>query len=120
SQALLDGLNGLTQWPDRITSAQRNWIGKSEGCEIDFAVKGSSDKVRVFTTRVDTIYGCTYVVLAPDHPLVAKISTENVSGNVSAFVAKMAAKSKTERTEEGAEKEGVFTGAHAVNPFSGA
>src|SRR5688572_24605015 len=64
SQALLDGLDELKEWPERITSMQRNWIGRSEGAEADFALQGGADKIRVFTTRIDTIYGCTYVVLA--------------------------------------------------------
>ena len=120
SQVLLDALDTLKEWPDRITAAQRNWIGRSEGVEADFALEGSTEKIRVFTTRVDTIYGCTYVVLAPDHRVVASITSAAQKSAVDAFVAKMAAKSKTERTEEGAEKEGVFTGAYAVNPFNGA
>ncbi|MDP2272862.1 MAG: leucine--tRNA ligase [Archangium sp.] len=120
SQALLDGLDTLEEWPDRITAAQRNWIGKSEGVEADFGIEGSAEKIRVFTTRVDTIFGCTYVVLAPDHRVVRSITTADQKADVDAFVAKMAAKSKTERTEEGAEKEGVFTGAYALNPFTGA
>ncbi len=120
SQALLDGLDTLEEWPDRIIAAQRNWIGKSEGVEADFGIEGSAEKIRVFTTRVDTIHGCTYVVLAPDHRIVRSITTADQKTDVDAFVAKMAAKSKTERTEEGAEKEGVFTGAYALNPFTGA
>ncbi|MBX7099193.1 MAG: leucine--tRNA ligase [Myxococcaceae bacterium] len=120
SQALLDGLSQLTEWPDRITAAQRNWIGRSEGVEADFAIDGTQYSARVFTTRVDTIFGCTYLVLAPDHALVEKITAPAQAEGVKAFVAAMARKSKTERTEEGAEKEGVFTGAYAVNPFSGA
>ncbi len=119
SQSLLDGLNELTEWPDRITAAQRNWIGKSEGVEAEFDVEGATERMRVFTTRVDTIFGCTYVVLAPDHALVSRITTEAQRADVKAFVAKMAAKSKTERTDETAEKEGVFTGAFAKNPFNG-
>jgi leucyl-tRNA synthetase len=117
SEALLTALEGLKEWPDRITAAQRNWIGKSEGVEADFAVKGSAEKIRIFTTRIDTIHGCTYVVVAPEHPVVAKIAQ---GPEVDAFVKKMKAKSKTERTEEGAEKEGVFTGAYAINPATGA
>ncbi|MFZ5468207.1 MAG: leucine--tRNA ligase, partial [Myxococcota bacterium] len=120
SQALLAGLDELTEWPERITSMQRNWIGRSEGVEADFVVQGTPEKIRVFTTRIDTIFGCTYVVLAPDHPLVSHITAPAQKGAVDAFVAKMAAKSKTERTAEGAEKEGVFTGAFALNPLSGA
>ncbi len=120
SQSLLDALDGLKQWPDRITAAQRNWIGRSEGVEADFAIDGSSEKVRVFTTRVDTIYGCTYVVVAPDHTIVSKLTTPTQKAEVEAFAKKMAARSKTERTEEGVEKEGVFTGGYALNPFTGA
>ncbi len=120
SQALLDGLDTLKEWPDRITAAQRNWIGKSEGVEADFALEGTAEKIRVFTTRVDTIFGCTYVVVAPDHRVVRTITAPERKAEVDAFVAKMAAMSKTDRTQEGAEKEGVFTGAHALNPFTGA
>jgi leucyl-tRNA synthetase len=119
SQALLDGLDQLKQWPERVTSMQHNWIGRSEGAEADFAVQGSSEKLRVFTTRIDTIYGCTYVVLAPDHKLVAKVTTPERRAEVEAFAAKMAAISKMDRVAEGATKEGVFTGASAINPFTG-
>ncbi len=139
SQALLDALDGLTEWPDRITAAQRNWIGRSEGVEASFPLANAAEvekrlaalgqglkslkhgtDIRVFTTRIDTVFGCTYVVVAPDHPLVAAMTTPEQKPAVDSFVAKMAAKSKTERTEEGAEKEGVFTGAYALNPFTGA
>jgi leucyl-tRNA synthetase len=118
SQDLLDGLDTLTQWPERITSMQRNWIGRSEGAEIDFEVQGRAERIRVFTTRIDTIHGCTYVVLAPDHKLVAQVTTPAQRAEVEAFVKRMAATTKADRTE-GATKEGVFTGAHAVNPFTG-
>jgi leucyl-tRNA synthetase len=118
SQALLDGLDQLKEWPDRITSMQRNWIGRSEGAEVDFQVQGAEARIRVFTTRIDTIYGCTYVVLAPDHKLVAQVTTAAQRAEVDAFVRRMAATSKTDRTE-GTTKEGVFTGAYAVNPFTG-
>jgi leucyl-tRNA synthetase len=121
SQALLDGLDTLTQWPERITSMQRNWIGRSEGAEAEFAVQGAAagEKIRIFTTRIDTVYGCTYVVLAPEHRLVQSLTTPEQQGAVQAFVKKMAATSKSDRTEEGAEKEGVFTGSYALNPFTG-
>lgn len=120
SQALLDALDGLKEWPDRITAAQRNWIGRSDGVEADFGIDGHSEKARIFTTRIDTVFGCTYLVLAPDHKLVAKITTPAEKASVEAFAKKMAARSKTERTDEAAEKEGVFTGAFALNPFNGA
>ncbi len=119
SQELLDGLDTLTEWPDRVTSMQRNWIGRSEGVEATFAFVGHADGVRVFTTRIDTVFGCTYVVLAPEHPKVVEITTPGQRAEVGAFVDRMAKKSKTDRTEEGAEKEGVFTGAFVQNPFSG-
>ena len=119
SDDLLTGLDTLTHWPERVTSMQRNWIGRSEGAEAEFAVEGSDEKIRVFTTRVDTIFGCTYVVLAPDHKLVAKLTTPEQAKDVNAFAARMAAMDKVARTAEGAEKEGIFTGAYARNPFTG-
>ncbi|HZZ86586.1 MAG TPA: leucine--tRNA ligase [Anaeromyxobacteraceae bacterium] len=119
AQDLLDGLDGLTEWPERVTTMQRNWIGKSEGAEVDFAVAGSERTVKVFTTRVDTIHGCTYVVLAPEHPLTAELTTPAQRDEVRAFVERMRKTDAQERAGEGAPKEGVFTGAHAVNPFTG-
>jgi leucyl-tRNA synthetase len=119
AQDLLDGLDTLEEWPERITTMQRNWIGKSEGAEVDFAVAGSSEVIKVFTTRVDTIHGCTYVVLAPEHPLVAKVTAPERRADVEAFVARMREADAAERTGEDAPKEGVFTGAFAVNPFDG-
>jgi leucyl-tRNA synthetase len=116
---LLEGLDHLPEWPERITAMQRNWIGRSEGAEVDFAVEGSAERVKVFTTRVDTIFGCTYVVLAPEHPLVEKLTTPAQRGEMRAFVDRMRRMDAIERTGEGAPKEGVFTGALAVNPFTG-
>ncbi|HET6439911.1 MAG TPA: leucine--tRNA ligase [Anaeromyxobacter sp.] len=119
AQELLDGLDRLGAWPERITTMQRNWIGKSEGAEIRFAVPGSPEPIPVFTTRIDTIYGCTYVVLAPEHPLVASLTAPERRAEVDAFVARMRRTDAAERTGENAPKEGVFTGARAVNPFTG-
>jgi leucyl-tRNA synthetase len=119
ADALLAGLDRLKDWPDRITTMQRNWIGRSEGAEVDFAVDGSSDRIKVFTTRVDTIFGCTYVVLAPEHPLVEKVTRPGRLDEVRAFVERMRRTDAVERTGEGAPKEGVFTGATATNPYSG-
>ncbi len=119
AQDLLDGLDRLGEWPERVTTMQRNWIGKSEGAEVDFAVAGSAEKIKVFTTRVDTIHGCTYVVLAPEHPLVEKVTAPARRAEVRAFVERMRKTDALERTGEGAPKEGVFTGAEAVNPFDG-
>ncbi len=119
AQELLDGLSGLAEWPERITTMQRNWIGRSDGADVDFAVPGG-ETIRVFTTRVDTIFGCTYAVLAPEHPLVEKVTTPERRGEVRAFVERMRKTDVLERTGENAPKEGVFTGARAVNPFTGA
>ena len=121
AQRLLDGIDELVAggWPDRVTTMQRNWIGKSTGLECEFKVVGTSEKITVFTTRGDTIHGATYVVLAPEHPLVAKITAPSQKKDVDAFVAKMKATDKIARTAEGGLKEGVFTGSNAVNPFTG-
>jgi leucyl-tRNA synthetase len=118
AQDLLDGLDQLTEWPERITTMQRNWIGKSVGAEVAFAIPGKP-AIDVFTTRVDTIFGCTYVVLAPEHPLVEKVTTPERQAEVRAFVERMKKADAAERTGEDAPKEGVFTGAHAVNPYTG-
>jgi leucyl-tRNA synthetase len=118
AQDLLDGLDQLKDWPERVTTMQRNWIGKSVGAEVDFAVPGAGP-IKVFTTRVDTIHGCTYVVLAPEHPLVEKVTTPDRLAEVRAFVERMKKTEAAERTGEGAPKEGVFTGASAVNPYTG-
>jgi leucyl-tRNA synthetase len=119
AQSLLDGLDGLEQWPERIVTMQRNWIGKSEGAEVRFGIAGTDGTIPVFTTRVDTIHGCTYVVLAPEHPLVAQLTTPAQKAEVEAFVARMRKTDADARTGEDAPKEGVFTGARAVNPFTG-
>ncbi len=118
SQVLLDALDDLPDWPERIIAAQRNWIGRSDGAEIDFAVAGD-EPIRVFTTRLDTIYGCTFVVVAPDSRAI-RLATDAQRPAVRAFVAAAEAQSKAERTAEGAVKEGLFTGAYAVHPLSGA
>ncbi len=118
SDQLLEGLDQLTQWPDRITTMQRNWIGRSEGVEAEFAVKGGSDSVRVFTTRIDTVFGCTAVVLAPDHKLVQKITTPAQRAEVESFAARTGALHGVERVADAAQKLGVFTGAYAINPLS--
>ena len=118
AQDLLDGLDRLTEWPERVTTMQRNWIGKSVGAEVDFAVPGAAS-IKVFTTRVDTIYGCTYVVLAPEHPLVELLTVPERRAEVRAFVERMKKTDAIDRTGENAPKEGVFTGAFAVNPYDG-
>jgi leucyl-tRNA synthetase len=120
ADALLEGLGTLKDWPERITTMQRNWIGRSEGAEVEFSVAGSGVAIHVFTTRVDTIFGCTYVVLAPEHPLVERVTQPERQAEVRAFVERMRKTDAAERTGEDAPKEGVFTGATAVNPYTGA
>src|SRR5919109_3420154 len=124
AERLIDELDGL-DWPGSIKLLQRNWIGKSEGAEIDFVVAGSRGsaganspgyRLRVFTTRPDTLYGASYMVLAPEHSLVDLIVTEEQWPEVREYREKTARKSDLERTELAKEKTGVFTGAYAINP----
>jgi leucyl-tRNA synthetase len=106
-------------WTDSLKEMQRNWIGRSEGAEVDFRVDGSGEIIRVFTTRPDTLFGATYMVLAPEHRLVDEIATEEQLPAVEDYRAHTARKSDLERTELAKEKTGVFTGAHAINPVNG-
>src|SRR4051794_2382610 len=117
---LLNDLDGL-DWPDRVKTMQRNWIGRSEGAEFDLEVQGSDAKIRVFTTRPDTSFGMTYVVLAPEHPLVPALTTDDRRRHVEAFVARVRNESDIDRlsTVGALDKRGVFTGSYAVNPFTG-
>ncbi|KHF39693.1 leucine--tRNA ligase [Halalkalibacter okhensis] len=116
---LLEDLEEL-DWPESIKDMQRNWIGRSEGAEVTFKVDGhEGEEVKVFTTRPDTLFGATYMVLAPEHKLVDVITTAEQQEQIDAYKAKVAAKSDLERTELSKEKTGVFTGAFAVNPVNG-
>ncbi|HUC36221.1 MAG TPA: leucine--tRNA ligase, partial [Acidimicrobiales bacterium] len=120
---LLDGLDDL-QWPERVKTMQRNWIGRSEGVEFELPVVGHDARIRVFTTRPDTSFGMTYAVLAPDHPLIDAITTDPQREEVEELRAKAASASERERTSsEGDDvsmaKRGAFTGGYAVNPFTG-
>ncbi|CAI5465385.1 unnamed protein product [Closterium sp. Yama58-4] len=118
---LLDDLDGL-DWPESVKEMQRNWIGRSEGAEVDFAIADLADgsaSVRVFTTRPDTICGATYLVLAPEHPLVASITSNEQRAAVEAYVVAAGQKSDLERTDLAKSKTGVPTGAEAVNPVTG-
>ena len=120
AERLLNELDGL-DWPEGIKLLQRNWIGRSEGAEVDFSVAGIDDrgyKIRVFTTRPDTLYGATYMVLAPEHSLVDLIVTEEQWPAVREYRERAARKSDLERTELAKEKTGVFSGAYAVNPVN--
>jgi leucyl-tRNA synthetase len=115
AQRLIDELDGL-DWPESIRLLQRNWIGRSEGAHVTFKV-GDTD-VTVFTTRPDTLFGATYMVLAPEHPLVPQITTPEQLAAVEAYQKSVASKSDLERTELAKEKTGVFTGAFAINPVN--
>ncbi len=109
-------------WPERIKIMQRNWVGRSEGTEISFAmdIPGVAEKeIKVFTTRADTIYGVTFMVLAPEHPLVAKITTPDKKGDVEDYINKARRQSDIERLSTEKEKDGVFTGAYVVNRLTG-
>jgi leucyl-tRNA synthetase len=115
---LISELDGL-DWPESIKLLQRNWIGRSEGAEVEFAVAESKHAVRVFTTRPDTLFGATYLVLAPEHALVGEITTESQRAAVELYQQACRSKSDLERTELAKEKSGVATGACAINPVNG-
>ena len=114
---LASDLEGL-DWPESTIEMQRNWIGKSQGTIVKFNIKNSDDTFEVFTTRADTLFGCSYCCLAPEHPLVAKISTKDHEEEVNNYVEKCSHKSDLERTELNKEKTGVFTGSYAINPIN--
>lgn len=117
---LLEDLHELKGWPERVKTMQENWIGRSEGAEFSFTVKGTEDKIPVYTTRVDTVFGVSYVVLAPEHPLVDKLTKGTPQeASVRAFVDRMKNLNELARTSTETEKEGLPTGAFAVNPFNG-
>jgi leucyl-tRNA synthetase len=115
AERLIEELEGL-DWPESIKTLQRNWIGRSEGAEIEFEIETTGDRLRVFTTRPDTLFGATYMVLAPEHPLVEKITTDAQRAAVNQYREDTARKSELERTDLTKEKTGVFTGGFAINP----
>ncbi len=119
AERLIDELEPL-DWPAGIKLLQRNWIGRSEGAEIEFALAQSAETLRVFTTRPDTIYGATYMVLAPEHPFVEALTAADCRADVDKYRAEVAAKSDLERTDLAKDKSGVFIGAHAINPVNDA
>lgn len=119
AERLLADLEKLPRWPEKVKAMQRAWIGKSQGAEFDFPVKGHEAKIRVFSTRPDTIFGATFMVLAPEHELVAQITTPPQKEAVEAYVSAAKMKSEVERQREDREKTGVFTGAYALNPANG-
>jgi len=120
AQRLLDDIEKLAGWPDKVKIMQENWIGRSEGVEITFKLDGFDETITVYTTRPDTIFGVSYMVLAPEHPLVLKLAegTEH-EGEVKDFIKKMSFLNEIARTSTETEKEGVFTGAYGINPMNG-
>jgi leucyl-tRNA synthetase len=121
AEELLQQTHELPGWPEAVLTQQRNWIGKSRGAEVDFAVAGHpGKKLTVFTTRPDTLFGVTFVTLAPEHALVAEIVPASHRAAVDAFAAEVRATSAHERMGEASEKKGVFSGAYAIHPVSGA
>jgi leucyl-tRNA synthetase len=115
AERLLTDLD-LVDWPESIKEMQRNWIGKSEGATICFQVDGSNEQIEVFTTRPDTLFGATYMVIAPEHALVSKITTADQKNEINKYIDACKLKNDLERTELNKDKTGVFTGAYAINP----
>ena len=115
---LVDDLEGL-DWSDAIKAMQRNWIGRSKGAEITFEVADSKHKIKIFTTRPDTLFGASFMVLAPEHPMVTELTTAEHKENVEQYTAAAMAKSDVDRMETDREKTGVFTGSYAINPVNG-
>lgn len=108
----------LVDWPESLKKLQINWIGRSEGAHIDFSIQGTNEKLPIFTTCPDTLFGVTFMVLAPEHPLVKKITTPSCQREVEEYVQAASSKSDLERTDLNKEKTGVFTGGYAINPVN--
>jgi len=121
AQELLDELDNLPGWPERVRVMQKNWIGRSVGVEVDFPIQGDEkQKLRIYTTRPDTIFGVTFMSIAPEHPMLLSLCKgKKEEKAVLEFAEKIRRESKIERTAEGGVKEGVFTGAYAINPLNG-
>jgi leucyl-tRNA synthetase len=122
AERLVQGLDRLEHWSERVKTMQRNWIGRSEGAEILFRVDGLTEPLKVFTTRPDTLYGATFLALAPEHPVVERLASAQDAARrraIEEFVERVRRESRLEREAEGGEKEGLDTGAHAVNPATG-
>lgn len=119
AERLLDDLDKLPGWPEKVKLMQKNWIGKSVGAEVDFDIVGHDEKMKIFTTRPDTLYGVTFMVLAPEHPLVKELVTPEHQADVDVFMDKLQYLSDIDRNSTTLEKEGCFTGSYAVNPLTG-
>ena len=120
AEELLEWTNKLSGWPESVLTMQRNWIGKSTGCDINFAVDGRDETIRVFTTRPDTLFGATFMSLAPEHPLARALTVADRTEAVEAFIKKVQSVEQIQRSSEEYEKEGVFTGSYCINPVNGA
>ena len=118
AERLLEGLEDL-DWPEGVKDMQRNWIGRSTGAEVDFQIEGSEEKLKVYTTRPDTLFGATYMVVAPEHELVSELTTPEQRNTVKDYIRNSALKSDLDRTDLAKEKTGVFTGRFAINPVNG-
>ncbi|MFO7983067.1 MAG: leucine--tRNA ligase [Desulfuromonadales bacterium] len=119
AEELLEWTDKLPGWPERVLAMQQNWIGKSYGCEIEFPVEDADETVRVFTTRADTLHGVTFMSLAPEHPLVEKLTTPEWQEAVQSFRDKVGLQDKALRTSDELDKEGVFTGSYCFHPLTG-
>ena len=117
AERLLRGLENI-DWPEPIKEMQRNWIGKSVGAELAFSIEQSNEKIKVFTTRLDTVYGATFLVLAPEHELVEQITSDAQRQEVEAYVTVAKNRSERERMTDVKTVSGVFTGAYAINPYN--
>ena len=106
-------------WPEGVKDMQRNWIGKSTGAEVDFEIEGLDKKLRVYTTRPDTLFGATYMVVAPEHALLNELTTPEKKTEVKKYIQAASLKSDLDRTDLAKEKTGVFTGRYAINPVNG-
>jgi leucyl-tRNA synthetase len=119
AEELLEWTHKLPGWPERVLVMQRNWIGKSYGCEINFPLENGTAFVKVFTTRQDTVFGATFMSLAPEHPMALTLTTPDRKKDVDAFIEKIRTTDRVKRTADDFEKEGVFTGSYCINPLTG-
>ncbi|MDP2338071.1 MAG: leucine--tRNA ligase [Bacteroidota bacterium] len=118
AERLLEGLDDL-DWPEGVKDMQKNWIGKSIGAEVDFAIEGMTEKLRVYTTRPDTLFGATYMVVSPEHPILETLVTPENSEKFKQYIQAASLKSDLDRTELAKDKTGIFTGRNAINPITG-
>jgi len=120
AEELLDYCDKLSGWPEKVLIMQKNWIGKSIGAEVDFKVENSNEIIKIFTTRPDTLFGATFMSLAPEHPMVERLIVKSQESEVRRFIEKVKKEDRRARTEAMLEKEGVFTGSYCINPLTGA